>query len=597
MLYNNLNLGRNFDFIVLLVSVLIVLMVDVVGYYDSWVLNKLFTVQIASIILLILLFARAVIWDNVTLSIGQSVLVFVAGIILVLLYLVEPYISYKLSVYVTYLILLIPFVKNISKEQLFALVAIPCLIDSTYVILQYLNILNVGDYSLFKNTGFFNNPDYKSMLYSIVFLSAVCAYYNLKNNYYFIILIMLSFSIGIGGSRSTIITIIIGFVFLFLFNRIGVYSLVSKLLLTICASVSVYTLSYYLRFSSVEGRFELWKDSLKIIENKLLFGYGLNSFEKIFNEFRADNNPLNIPYELYEYVSHPHNEFISIAVEYGLVGLVVFSCILFIYTIYQYKSACSFNLLFIAPFCLIMLSLISFPLFIPLNIVILSIVILYSLKNGYLFKHRFLDIFRSDISKYIRPSASIVFVSIFILSLAIGYSNFMARLYISSNVEELYNYENRLNSNSQKITEYVKSNWYNILDYNTLLTLVSFETNYKDSINYYENKKILNHLLIHTTNPLLHRLIGEYLFREGDYESSATSFEYSHQISTIHVNSLFEFNQNIVKSDKTEDLKEIFCKNYERIQYVYSLSQNLDQYSFLVILDNYDVNCSNISAK
>ena len=62
-------------------------------------------------------------------------------------------------------------------------------------------------------------------------------------------------------------------------------------------------------------RFEIWKETLKIIRAYPFFGAGFNQFHEALREF----NPL-----LYNTTMHTHNMYLKIAVETGLVGLAAF---------------------------------------------------------------------------------------------------------------------------------------------------------------------------------------------------------------------------------------------------------------------------------
>lgn len=74
--------------------------------------------------------------------------------------------------------------------------------------------------------------------------------------------------------------------------------------------------------NSLRYRLGLWEDSLKMIQDKPVFGHGLNTFMPLFQEYRRkyqgqfDFGP-----------TYAHNSFIQIAVETGLVGLTGFGWI------------------------------------------------------------------------------------------------------------------------------------------------------------------------------------------------------------------------------------------------------------------------------
>ena len=68
--------------------------------------------------------------------------------------------------------------------------------------------------------------------------------------------------------------------------------------------------------TSIGQRFDWWKTSLQLVGEKPLFGHGAGSFETAHN--RAIKNSRITP------TDNPHNEFLFIATQFGLVGLALF---------------------------------------------------------------------------------------------------------------------------------------------------------------------------------------------------------------------------------------------------------------------------------
>ncbi|MBZ0167665.1 MAG: O-antigen ligase family protein, partial [Candidatus Omnitrophica bacterium] len=108
--------------------------------------------------------------------------------------------------------------------------------------------------------------------------------------------------------------------------------------LTASTLVCGMLLSYYLgnieKFSSLNRgvlswRIDVWKQTVDMIKEKPLFGYGVNTYMRKFHAYRYDRR--NIP----QYKRHPatyaHNCYLQIAMETGLAGLAAFMWILFAY--------------------------------------------------------------------------------------------------------------------------------------------------------------------------------------------------------------------------------------------------------------------------
>ena len=71
--------------------------------------------------------------------------------------------------------------------------------------------------------------------------------------------------------------------------------------------------------TSLGKRFLLLKNSFTLINKNLTTGYGLNSFEKVYNANYSHKNMEGLNY----IIPHPHNNFVFIIFEMGLIGLML----------------------------------------------------------------------------------------------------------------------------------------------------------------------------------------------------------------------------------------------------------------------------------
>ncbi|MBA3869173.1 MAG: O-antigen ligase family protein [Anaerolineae bacterium] len=71
--------------------------------------------------------------------------------------------------------------------------------------------------------------------------------------------------------------------------------------------------------ASVDGRVDIWKSALKIISDHPLTGVGMNMFRE-----KVIRNLYPVPTFLQPVLPHAHNEFLQIATDLGLPGLLVF---------------------------------------------------------------------------------------------------------------------------------------------------------------------------------------------------------------------------------------------------------------------------------
>lgn len=80
-------------------------------------------------------------------------------------------------------------------------------------------------------------------------------------------------------------------------------------------------------------RYFLWRDTLKMLKTRPItgFGYGTNIFLKVYGKYRSKEVPL--------VYGHAHNFFLQIAVEVGIVGLLLLCASLFKLFYHSWKSA------------------------------------------------------------------------------------------------------------------------------------------------------------------------------------------------------------------------------------------------------------------
>lgn len=70
------------------------------------------------------------------------------------------------------------------------------------------------------------------------------------------------------------------------------------------------------RFSTILWRVDIWRDSIPMIKDNLLFGHGINTYMRLFEAYRTDLGGANPTYA--------HNCYIQLAVETGIAGLSAF---------------------------------------------------------------------------------------------------------------------------------------------------------------------------------------------------------------------------------------------------------------------------------
>jgi len=218
-----------------------------------------------------------------------------------------------------------------------------CFLQACFGLFQFVGWLP-SNHSKFTITGSFDNPAGFASVLAIGFpigLFLLAKAERIEKYLTSVIFVVIVIAVFLSGSRTGMLAIIISsIVFLIFktnikdkFRQLKYYKLL-MILIIISFMSGVFTL-YHQKKDSANGRFLIWKVSFKMIKHKPLLGQSYGSFQAKYMDYQADyfKNNLNSKFELLaDNVKHPFNEFIKIAVEFGIAGLIViFSLMLFIF--------------------------------------------------------------------------------------------------------------------------------------------------------------------------------------------------------------------------------------------------------------------------
>lgn len=78
-------------------------------------------------------------------------------------------------------------------------------------------------------------------------------------------------------------------------------------------------------------RIRLWQTSINMIKDKPIWGIGLGNFGKLFDRYKVEGT--------YDTTCHPHNDFLNVAVNSGLLGLLAYLSIWAVFLYSTIKSA------------------------------------------------------------------------------------------------------------------------------------------------------------------------------------------------------------------------------------------------------------------
>lgn len=220
-----------------------------------------------------------------------------------------------------------------NAKYIDSMIIIACLMQAIYGLLQYYGIvhfrLSVGI------MGSFDNPAGFAVCIAIGF-SFLLNFLNNKGAFKYLVLVCIVFfvfAILLSKSRTGVLAIFIVTI-LYLCNKCGIYyrkkKLYSSFIVTIALLIIVFL--FFLNIDSSTGRIFIWLNSIKMFKDNMLFGGGLNYFEKCYMLNQADffkNNPISYYSMLADNVFHPFNEYILFFIEYGAIGFALLIAILF----------------------------------------------------------------------------------------------------------------------------------------------------------------------------------------------------------------------------------------------------------------------------
>jgi O-antigen polymerase len=207
--------------------------------------------------------------------------------------------------------------------------------QSLYGVLQYLGKYP-SNHDSFAVTGSFDNPAGFVAVLSLLFPMGIIwciKSKRLEQRIVFFSVGFILFSIIISGSRTGILAVIISTISIFIIEfqvflklkRLKYFKLIvfsTIIFLLVCLSFL-----YIWRPDSANGRLLIWNVSTEMVKDKPLIGFGYKGFQENYMNYQAqyfEQNPHSRFKQLADNVTHPFNEFIKIAVNYGLIGLLLY---------------------------------------------------------------------------------------------------------------------------------------------------------------------------------------------------------------------------------------------------------------------------------
>jgi hypothetical protein len=186
-----------------------------------------------------------------------------------------------------------------------------------------LGFLLIGGSSRFS--GFFGSPNTIGVLASILTPLALWAFLAERRRSALYLLVMIAASLVLGGSRAGILSVAAS-VFYFFFasyrsRRITIVVWTFFLTALLLVAVEIFgagLMKDFFRWDTLttgSGRFEAWREVMRLLSYRPLWGYGFGTEDHLFAAFDV------VFYE--HYGAFAHNSYIGLASQLGLIGVVL----------------------------------------------------------------------------------------------------------------------------------------------------------------------------------------------------------------------------------------------------------------------------------
>lgn len=183
-------------------------------------------------------------------------------------------------------------------------------------------------HTLFPVTGFMENPGQMGGFQAVALICCLSLMKERRTIFTVVLVLFLSGSLYLSDSRAGLVAAITGSAFIYRHELQGVLKQ-RKYLLLVCLAVTALFVTglYFYRSGSVDARLLVWRVSLDMIADRPLTGFGPGNFPFLYMLYQADyfmHHPESRFCTVADNVFYPFNEYIKLAVESGLPGLVIF---------------------------------------------------------------------------------------------------------------------------------------------------------------------------------------------------------------------------------------------------------------------------------
>ena len=300
------------------------------NFVETYILPKWYGFIFGTIILVLICYTSTT-YKKMKISLdcnNLAVIIFLSYLLLRMSLSEIPQISILSLMSFTLLYLLFNIIKNDQTEYINILIVCICLIQAIYGIGQWVDIFYCN--TSFKISGSFDNPAgfAACIASSIPFCFPLLNKSRTMKYIGFACLFILGTALVISESRAGIFAFIVIFI-VYIIRRYK--NIIQKHIKTVSITALLFVLIImiglvFLKKDSAQGRIAIWRNSIEMLVKKPILGYNPSGFSSNYMLHQANyfsTAPDSKYARLADNVNHPFNEYLMLAIEYGIIGLLL----------------------------------------------------------------------------------------------------------------------------------------------------------------------------------------------------------------------------------------------------------------------------------